>query len=156
MSEIITEERIDRPSRWGCSLRHRGLDVDFAMLMDRPEIKALDPSSFPRSAPLDGLVRHDMRVNRYEAGEIVVREGDYGNSAFLILEGELLIARSPGIPEEQLGRSKEAKRGVLPRLKTLFSNANIRAAGHRPLSASEWKCGEFGSPEVLFCRMFPL
>ena len=104
----------------------------------------LDPSSFPRSAPLDGLVRHDMRVNRYEAGEIVVREGDYGNSAFLILEGELLIARSPGIPEEQLGRSKEAN-GACARLKTLFSNANIRAAGHRPLSASEWKAGNSGA-----------
>ena len=125
MNEIVTEERIDRPSRWDVAFDTEMSDVDFAMLMDRPEIKALDPSSFSRSAPLDGLVRHDMRVNRYEAGEIVVREGDYGNSAFLILEGELLIARSPGIPEEQLGRSKEAKRGVLPRLKTLFRNANI-------------------------------
>ncbi|MBT6959775.1 MAG: cyclic nucleotide-binding domain-containing protein, partial [Rhodospirillaceae bacterium] len=100
-------------------------EEDFVMLMDRPEIKALDPEAFPRSAPLEGLVRHDMRVNRYDAGEIVIREGDYGNSAFLILQGDLLIARTPGIPEEQLGRSKEERRGVLPRLKTLLGNANI-------------------------------
>ena len=125
MDPVVAQERIDRPSRWDVAFDPEMSDADFSMLMGRSEIKALDPGAFPRSAPLDGLVRHDMRVNRYEAGEIVVREGDYGNSAFLILEGELLIARSPGIPEEQLGRSREAKRGVLPRLKTLLGNANI-------------------------------
>ena len=117
MAEAILQDRIDRPSRWDVAFDPEMSDEDVAMLMGRPEIKALDPEAFPRSAPLDGLVHHDMRVNRYDAGEIVVREGDYGNSAFLILEGELLIARSPGIPEEQLGRSKEERRGVLPRLK---------------------------------------
>ena len=125
MAEVIAQDRIDRPSRWDVAFDAEMSEEDFVMLMDRPEIKALDPEAFPRSAPLEGLVRHDMRVNRYDAGEIVIREGDYGNSAFLILQGDLLIARTPGIPEEQLGRSKEERRGVLPRLKTLLGNANI-------------------------------
>ena len=125
MNEISALEQIDRPTRWDVAFDPAMSDADVALLMEREEIKALDPGAFPRSAPLEGLIRHDMRVNRYEPGEIVVREGDYGNSAFLILEGELLIARAPGIPEEQLGRTKEARRGVFPRLKTLFGNANI-------------------------------
>jgi Fe-S-cluster-containing dehydrogenase component/CRP-like cAMP-binding protein len=125
MNETSAHEQIDRPTRWDVAFDPAMSDADVALLMEREEIKALDPGAFPRSAPLEGLIRHDMRVNRYEPGEIVVREGDYGNSAFLILEGELLIARAPGIPEEQLGRTKEARRGVFPRLKTLFGNANI-------------------------------
>ncbi|MEC7488027.1 MAG: cyclic nucleotide-binding domain-containing protein [Pseudomonadota bacterium] len=125
MNEIATHEHIDRPTRWDAAFDPEMSDDDFALLMDRAEIKELDAEAFPRSAPLEGLVRYDMKVNRYAPGEIVVREGDYGNSAFLILEGELLIARAPGIPEEQLGRVKEARLGVLPRLKTLFGDRNV-------------------------------
>ena len=125
MAEAIVQDRIDRPSRWDVAFDPEMSDEDFAMLMGRPEIKALDPEAFPRSAPLDGLVRHDMRVNRYEAGEIVVRRGRLRKFGVFNSSGELLIARSPGIPEEQLGRSKEERRGVLPRLKTLLGNANI-------------------------------
>ncbi|MEL0020244.1 MAG: hypothetical protein VW709_10240, partial [Rickettsiales bacterium] len=64
-------------------------DADFEMLMARPEIKSIESEAFPKTVSLDGVVRYDMRVNHYNAGDIVVREGDYGNSAFLILQGEL-------------------------------------------------------------------
>jgi len=122
---MALNEQIDRPTRWDAAFGSTMSDSDFALLMDRPEIKTLDAADFPKAAPLEGLVRYDMKVNRYNAGEIVVREGDYGNSAFLILEGELLIARSPGIPEEQLGRVSEGKKGFLPRLMSLIGNGSI-------------------------------
>jgi Fe-S-cluster-containing dehydrogenase component/CRP-like cAMP-binding protein len=122
---MALNEQIDRPTRWDAAFGSTMSDSDFALLMNRPEIKELDAADFPKAAPLEGLVRYDMKVNRYSAGEIVVREGDYGNSAFLILEGELLIARSPGIPEEQLGRVSEGKKGFLPRLMSLIGNGSI-------------------------------
>lgn len=98
-------------------------DADFKMLMARPEIRSIDAAAFPKTLSLDGIVRYDMRVNRYRSGDIVVREGDYGNSAFLILQGELVIARSPGIPAEQLGRIQTHREGTLRRVANLWRNS---------------------------------
>ena len=56
-------------------------DADFEMLMARPEISEIESSSFPKSVSIEGIVATTW-VNRYDAGDIVVREGDYGNSAF--------------------------------------------------------------------------
>jgi len=112
--------RIDRPTRWDAAFDPEMSDQDFEMLMARPEITEIDAASFPNSVSLDGVVRYDMRVNRYKRGDIVVREGDYGNSAFLILEGKLVIARSPGIPAAELGRVQTDRQSVLQRLSNLF------------------------------------
>ena len=112
--------RIDRPTRWDAAFDPEMSDHDFEMLMARPEMAEIDAASFPKSVSLDGVVRYDMRVNRYKSGDIVVREGDYGNSAFLILEGKLVIARSPGIPAAELGRVQTDRQGVLQRLSNLF------------------------------------
>ena len=112
--------RIDRPTRWDAAFDPEMSDQDFEMLMARPEMAEIDAASFPKSVSLDGVVRYDMRVNRYKSGDIVVREGDYGNSAFLILEGKLVIARSPGIPAAELGRVQTDRQGVLQRLSNLF------------------------------------
>jgi Fe-S-cluster-containing dehydrogenase component/CRP-like cAMP-binding protein len=112
--------RIDRPTRWDAAFDPEMSDQDFEMLMARPEMAEIDAASFPKSVSLDGVVRYDMRVNRYKSGDIVVREGDYGNSAFLILEGKLVIARSPGIPAAELGRVQTDRQGVLQRLSNLL------------------------------------
>lgn len=116
-------ERIDRPTRWDAAFDPEMSDADFEMLMERPEIRSIESDAFPRTVSLDGVVRYDMRVNHYNAGDIVVREGDYGNSAFLILQGELVIARDPGIPADQLGRVKADRQGILQRVANLWRNS---------------------------------
>ena len=112
--------RIDRPTRWDAAFDPEMSEQDFELLMARPEIAEIDSGSFPKSVSLDGVIRYDMRVNRYKRGDIVVREGDYGNSAFLILDGKLVIARSPGIPAAELGRVQTDRQGILQRLSNLL------------------------------------
>ena len=116
-------ERIDRPTRWDAAFDPDMTDADFEMLMARPEIKSIESDAFPKTVSLDGVVRYDMRVNHYNAGDIVVREGDYGNSAFLILQGELVIARDPGIPADQLGRVKADRQGIGQRIANIWRNS---------------------------------
>ncbi|MBC8452037.1 MAG: cyclic nucleotide-binding domain-containing protein [Rhodospirillaceae bacterium] len=118
-------ERIDRPTRWNAAFDPEMSDVDFEMLMERTEIKSIEADAFPKTVSLDGIVRYDMRVNHYNAGDIVVREGDYGNSAFLILKGDLVIARDPGIPADQLGRVQADRQGILQRLANVWRNSWI-------------------------------
>ena len=53
---------------------------------------------------LEGILRNDCRIQRCEPGEIVVREGDYGNSAFLVLAGSVRVVVDSLSPQ-QLGRT---------------------------------------------------
>ena len=64
---------------------------------------SLDPAAFPRSTPLDGILRNDCRLHRFLPGEVIVREGDYGHSAFLVLDGDVRVFVG-SLPPERLGR----------------------------------------------------
>ena len=59
--------------------------------MERPEISAIDALRFPRSVPLEGIIKNDCRLVKFKPGEIIIREGDYGNSAFLVISGKATV-----------------------------------------------------------------
>ncbi len=82
-------------------------DADVAWLRTRAPFASMDDKSFPRSTPLTGLLRNDCRLHRCEPGEIVVREGDYGNSAFLVISGTVQVLFDALSPQ-QLGRTPAA------------------------------------------------
>ncbi|TWU07672.1 cyclic nucleotide-binding domain-containing protein [Stieleria varia] len=97
---------VQRPSRWDEPLDASMTDADVSWLRSRGPFNRMDPASFPRSIPLDGVLKYDCRLNRCEPGEIIVREGDYGNSAFLVIAGEVSVV-AHALSPEQLGRTPE-------------------------------------------------
>ena len=97
-------------------------DDEVARLLARPEFARIDRDKFPRHLPLEGILRNDARIVRYEPGDIVIRQGDYGNSAFLILDGSVRVVLKPDLPDDQLGRQHTARRGVLAALSQLWTN----------------------------------
>ena len=60
-------------------------DAVVERLLARPEIAAIQASKFPPQTPLREIFRNDTRIVRFKPGDLIVREGDYGNSAFLVL-----------------------------------------------------------------------
>ena len=60
---------------------------------------------------------------RYDDGDIVVRAGDYGNSAFLVVSGEAHVVLPPGLPEEMLGRATEKTKGIVEAVSQLWKNS---------------------------------
>ncbi len=83
-------------------------DADVCWLRSRDPFASMDAKSFPRTMPLEGILRNDCRIQRCEPGEIVVREGDYGNSAFLVLAGSVQVVVDSLSPQ-QLGRTPSEK-----------------------------------------------
>jgi Fe-S-cluster-containing dehydrogenase component/CRP-like cAMP-binding protein len=65
--------------------------------------------------PLREILRNDVRLVRYAPGDIVVREGDYGHSAFLILSGRVRVVLA-GLSPEELGRQPAARLGWIETL----------------------------------------
>ncbi len=109
MDNLITRLR---PQRWD---QPYGDDMPPAMvdrLLEVAPFVDMEPRVFPRSTPLRGILLNDTRVVRYEPGQLVVHEGDYGDSAFLVLDGSLRVALDQ-LSAEQTGRTTEKRRGKL-------------------------------------------
>lgn len=110
---------IKRPRRW---------DRPFGESMTREQVRelrrmapfsAMDPDQFPRTVPLDELLANDTRIQEYKVGDLIVREGDYGHSAFLILEGKVRVCLDSLSPAT-LGRREPRKSGSWRQLARLF------------------------------------
>ncbi len=78
-------------------------DADVNWLRTRSPFAAMREATFTSAMPLQGILRNDCRIRRCQSGEIVVREGDYGNSAFLVLSGSVRVSLDH-LPPEHLGR----------------------------------------------------
>ncbi|MCI0432673.1 MAG: cyclic nucleotide-binding domain-containing protein, partial [Gemmatimonadetes bacterium] len=77
------------------------------------------------STPLREIIRNDCRVENYKGGwgtgEVIIRQGDYGNSMFFILDGAVHIVPD-ALPPQMLLRAEVSKRGVLGALAQLVTN----------------------------------
>lgn len=107
---------MQRPRRWDSPFDASMSEADVDSLLARPEFAALDASRFPAAAPLRGILKNDCRFAVYQPGEIIVRDGDYGNSAFLVISGIVRVVLPPGLPRHMLGRTAERKRSRLSAL----------------------------------------
>lgn len=102
-------------------------DADVSWLRSRQPFASMNPKSFPRTMPLDGILRNDCRIQRCEPGEIIVREGDYGNSAFLVIAGSVRVVVG-SLQPEQLGRSTPTKLSWGEALKRFLNRSPVREA----------------------------
>lgn len=100
-------------------------EADVDRVLGIKPFSTMDPSRFSPTAPLRDIVRNDTRVLLYRDGDIVVRAGDYGNSAFLVISGAVRVVRPPGLPDAMLGRAPERRKGVLESLSQLWRNPRI-------------------------------
>ena len=80
---------IDRPERWDHPLDRDMLTRDVRWMLNQPPFSEMNPDVFPSHSSLEDVLRHDCRILRFEPGEIVIREGDYGGSAYLVLRGSV-------------------------------------------------------------------
>ena len=117
--------KLARPQRWDSPFCPDMTDADVAMVLKRPEFQAIDASRFPNHTPLAGIIRNDARIVDCLPGDILIREGDYGNSAFLILKGELRVVLAPSLPREVLGGVSTGRKGFFETLAQLWTNSRI-------------------------------
>ncbi|MGH7818300.1 MAG: cyclic nucleotide-binding domain-containing protein, partial [Candidatus Binatia bacterium] len=109
---------MERPKRWDIPFsrdlgegeeRREMTDPDLFHLLLNPPFSGMNPNNFPSTIPLDGILRNDTRIRKYRNGDVVVRQGDYGNSAFLILGGKVRVILE-GLDPVALGRKQRRER----------------------------------------------
>ncbi|MEX2172337.1 MAG: cyclic nucleotide-binding domain-containing protein [Pirellulales bacterium] len=110
---------ISRPKRWDEPFGSAMTPADVARLLQIEPFCGMNPGEFLPQIPLAGLLLNDTRIVRYKAGDIIVREGDYGNSAFMILGGQVRVALE-SLRGELLGRTTLPRGGWLNAIAQLW------------------------------------
>src|SRR5258708_17410813 len=103
---------LERPQRWDAAFDADMTEAELNRLLAIAPFSQMDAEKFPKRTPLREILRHDTSIRRYRKGEIIVRQGDYGTSAFLILSGATRVVLSPDLPLSLLGRQAPGKKGV--------------------------------------------
>jgi CRP-like cAMP-binding protein len=125
MAATDTPTPVTRPQRWDQPFGPEMTDADAARLLTRPEIASIRSEQFPSRLPLKEILRNDARIVHFNAGDLIVREGDYGNSAFLVLTGKVRVVLAPGLPREVLGRQETRHKNLWQSLAQLWKNRRI-------------------------------
>ena len=145
-----------RPQRWDVPFGDDMRPVDVDHLLQIQPFASMDASKFPKQQPLADILLNDARIQEYEPGDLIVREGDYGNSAFLILTGAVRVTLQ-SLPNKMLGRRDHSARGWLTALTQLVRGPRypeIREYGSPLLDGSLGSRGD-GDETRIFLQDVP-
>ncbi|HZI31882.1 MAG TPA: hypothetical protein VFF11_06055, partial [Candidatus Binatia bacterium] len=112
---------LERPQRWDAAFDPAMTDATVDRLLATAPFSGMDAEKFPRRTPLREILRHDTRVCKFRKGEIIMRQGDYGTSAFLILQGAARVVLKPDLDPSLLGRQATGKKGIFRTLAQLWN-----------------------------------
>jgi Fe-S-cluster-containing dehydrogenase component/CRP-like cAMP-binding protein len=131
MSEV--EIAVPRPQRWDEPFGEM-TERDIDLLLRCEPFRSIDASAFPLTVPLRGILAGDTRTMRYENGDVIVREGDYGHSAFLVMAGSVRVVLERLDPA-LLGRVERPRRSWMKAVAQLWQNPRLpevrRPSGER-------------------------
>jgi Fe-S-cluster-containing dehydrogenase component len=122
---VDTVTKIPRLTREDAPFGPDMTDYDLWKLFSVPEIAAIDKSKFPENQSLKDILKNDTRIRHFKPGEVIVREGDYGNSAFLVLNGKLRVVLSHGLPDYLSGQKQPSKKNIWQSLTQLMKPKGI-------------------------------
>ncbi|MDP1561304.1 MAG: cyclic nucleotide-binding domain-containing protein [Pirellulaceae bacterium] len=122
MSATITITH--RPQRWDQPFGDSTATLDLTTLLQQPLFAGMDPEEFPKQIPLEGILRNDARIVDFEDGDIIIREGDYGSSAFLILSGSVGVVLKT-LPSRLLGRSERRQRSFVDSIREWWNRSPV-------------------------------
>jgi len=119
-----TFESIRRPERWGVPFSAEMTKADVDRVLTCAPFEKLDPKQFRGKVTLRGILNNDCRIVRYPRGDLIVRLGDWGNSAFFIMSGvaRVNLSGDGSLPTEVLGRQRVAHKSLFERLAQMWNS----------------------------------
>ena len=114
---------LERPQRWDAAFDADMTDADVERLLATAPFSEMDAEKFPKRTPLREILCNDTRILKFRKGEIIVRQGDYGTSAFLILKGASRVVLKPDLAPALLGRQAPGKKGIFRTLAQLWNGS---------------------------------
>jgi Fe-S-cluster-containing dehydrogenase component/CRP-like cAMP-binding protein len=115
-----------------------------------PPFADINAGDFPAWLPLAQIVANDGRLRRCKRGEVIIRKGDYGDSLFAILEGEVVGLVFSTI-DRILGGAPKSRKSWSRSVARLFARANVPEYRPTRLRSSKAKTADLqrGPPDGL-------
>ncbi|MDA0281990.1 MAG: cyclic nucleotide-binding domain-containing protein [Planctomycetota bacterium] len=122
---------IPRPRRWDIPFCRESdseremTDEDVDRLMGQAPFSQIDPAGFKKTLPLRDILKNDARLVPFQEGDIVVRRGDWGNTAFFIISGSVRVEIEPpesAMPATMLGRTERPRQTMFQAIAQLWRN----------------------------------
>jgi Fe-S-cluster-containing dehydrogenase component/CRP-like cAMP-binding protein len=115
---------MQRPQRWDHPFDPNMSASAVDRILGVEPFRSMSTGAFPPAVSLRGILQNDCRLLELKSGDIIIREGEYGSSAFLILRGEALVSLER-LPPAVLGRSAARKKSWFSAIAQLWSNDAI-------------------------------
>ncbi|MFN3190624.1 MAG: cyclic nucleotide-binding domain-containing protein [Aureliella sp.] len=149
MSEASIE--VQRPDRWDHPLADDMTKERVDWLLRQPPFCDMNVERFARSTPLADILRNDARVLNLRKGDVVFREGQYGGTAYLVLDGVIRISLSKLLAKQKKGRRSRSKNqwlGFLRRRK--YKNDDRRDSRRGPRSQTSASESGGKQPQIAY------
>lgn len=115
---------MSRPQRWDVPFGEDMNDAAVDRLLTIPPFSNIEADKFPKNTALRDILLNDTRLRTYKKNEVIVREGDYGNSAFFIISGVAKVTLGKdAVPSSLLGRRQTKKKDFFGTLSQLWANS---------------------------------
>lgn len=115
-----------RPQRWDNSFDEQGgLDEqDIERILASPLLSRLNPQQFSERFSLHDIIKHDTRLKHYQNNQIICAQGDYDNSAYVVLSGQVGIIAGDKQASQTLDQS--LKKSVWQKLAQVWNRSRYR------------------------------
>ena len=143
MNHVI--RTVEKPKRWDQPFDTAMTESDVDALMRIEPFRSMKPAAFAPTIPLSGILRNDCRIWNTQPNELVIRQGDYGNSAFLVLEGQVAVSLRE-ISSKLLGRPERHKKSWLGAIAQLWNQSGHPEVRNLQRFAHDSKSIEINGP----------
>ncbi|QDU55194.1 cyclic nucleotide-binding domain-containing protein [Aeoliella mucimassa] len=127
------ETTFARPARWDVPFSEMMSQRDVERLLGVEPFRSIDASRFPKSLPLNGILKNDARIVEFQSGDLVIREGDYGSSAFMLLHGTLHVALE-SLAAATTARAPQPRKSWLRAIAQVFASQQVPEIRERPVA----------------------
>lgn len=130
---------VARPQRWDHPLDRTMAAQQVAWLLTQPPFKQMDPAAFASHASLADILKNDSRLHALASGDVIFQKGQYGGSAYLVLDGRVrmfltdaLAAAAGSVPSGTAGRSSRGSDWLAWFRKQPAKRSGVRASAQEP------------------------
>ncbi|MFI4986161.1 MAG: cyclic nucleotide-binding domain-containing protein [Alphaproteobacteria bacterium] len=114
-----------RPGRWDVPFSAEMTDGDVDRVLALAPFHSIDASLFPPNVALHDIVRNDARLEHCRRGLVIVREGDYGNSTFVVLSGTVGVVIDRAVGAALANRGRRRHLSIWSSLAQLWRQADV-------------------------------
>lgn len=134
----MIELKAGQPERWHHPYGGDALNDDqIDHVLTLPQFSHIDANTFPEKTSLRDIIRYDARIEAYQKGDVVTLLGDYGSSAFFILEGNVRVFIDKKTDPTEKFRRPHKKHSIYEALAQLWRNDKEPEVRHIDSQESE-------------------